>query len=437
MQWEQPVNFHTIFEPETIISPCFSTMKKLFAFVITLLIVLNACHQTSKTQQEDSTLFNWENAQSFISDDSRFEFMMMADSAKEDGIVLLDKNSGTIYHLNHVAAASGVKYADEDGYTFWTKGNDFIWSNHMNMITSGKLKSSDFSGNYVTPDYFQRNEGYDWMSVCVKNLPDNQLYIKVRSRADKKKPTCTMDAMVYPDGENRYSTMIDGKKVLFTFLNDTLEIAPENPAGENVLYFYCSGGATIAGKYVFTSDELDPEQIDPTAFSKVLELQGIGFNVSSVRNDNGMTEVTITPFGLETDNRVQNQTVEGSVVDAEIEDLNADGSPELLIYTTSDGSGSYGNVLAFSVNNRKSMSMVYFSPISDNPTLSKGYMGHDEFRVVENRLVQRFPIYNEGDSNSNPTGGIRQISYKLVEGEAMRRFEVKDITKIDRTPGSN
>ena len=60
---------------------------------------------------------------------------MITDSEKEDGIVLLDKNSGTIYHLSQVAAASGVKYANEDGFTFWTKGNDFIWSNHMDMIS--------------------------------------------------------------------------------------------------------------------------------------------------------------------------------------------------------------------------------------------------------------------------------------------------------------
>lgn len=145
-------------------------MKKLFACVITLLFVLNACHQSSKTQQEDRSLFNWENAQSFISDDSRFEFMMMADSGKEHGIVLLDKNSGTIYHLDHVTAASGVKCTDEG---------------------------------------------------------------------------------------------------------------------------------------------LDTEQVDPTAFSKVLSLQGIGFSVSSIRRDNGMSDVSITPFGLEIDNRVQNQTIEG------------------------------------------------------------------------------------------------------------------------------
>ena len=45
-------------------------------------------------------------------------------------------------------------------------------------------------------------------------------------------------------------------------------------------------------------------------------------------------------------------------------------------------------------------------------------MGHDEFAVVENVLARRFPVYKEGDSNANPTGGTRQIQYKLKAGEA-------------------
>jgi hypothetical protein len=45
-------------------------------------------------------------------------------------------------------------------------------------------------------------------------------------------------------------------------------------------------------------------------------------------------------------------------------------------------------------------------------------MGHDEFAVVENVFVQRFPIYRDGDTNAKPTGGTRQMQYKLVPGEA-------------------
>ena len=73
------------------------------------------------------------------------------------------------------------------------------------------------------------------------------------------------------------------------------------------------------------------------------------------------------------------------------------------------------------------MSLVYLPSISDAPELSSGYMGHDEFAMVESTLVRRFPIYLTGDSNAAPTGGTRQIQYKLVDGEASRRLEVDKV----------
>jgi tRNA A37 threonylcarbamoyladenosine synthetase subunit TsaC/SUA5/YrdC len=48
---------------------------------------------------------------------------------------------------------------------------------------------------------------------------------------------------------------------------------------------------------------------------------------------------------------------------------------------------------------------------------SKGYMGHDEFAVVESVLVQRFPVYHATDTNAKPTWGARQLQYKLVPGQ--------------------
>jgi hypothetical protein len=55
-------------------------------------------------------------------------------------------------------------------------------------------------------------------------------------------------------------------------------------------------------------------------------------------------------------------------------------------------------------------------------------MGHDEFTIMETTLARRFPIYKEGDTNSNPTGGTRQIEYKLQDGEASRAFVIHKIS---------
>ena len=43
-----------------------------------------------------------------------------------------------------------------------------------------------FTGNYVSPEYFKRNEGYDWVAVIVNQSSIDKLSVMVRSRADKK-----------------------------------------------------------------------------------------------------------------------------------------------------------------------------------------------------------------------------------------------------------
>ena len=156
------------------------------------------------------------------------------------------------------------------------------------------------------------------------------------------------------------------------------------------------------------------------------ELTYPGSNISFKVNTKG-DSLIIQPSGLSISNeKLYYDITRYIVVNAEIGDLNIDSYPELFVYLTSDGSGSYGKLIGYSVNNGKSVSQVYLPDISENDEVSKGYMGHDEMAIVENTFCQRFPIYKEGDSNANPTGGIRQIQYKLVDGESSR------ILKIDK-----
>ena len=400
---------------------------KTWLWISLLLFTLASCTNSGKekaktAQTEDSSV----ESKLYVSTDGTYKLSVKP--LGNDQLEVNDLNTGKSHHLNQTKAASGAKYSNDEAYVFWTKGPEFIWMKGNERLASGQQMANTLIGNYVSADYFQRDKGNDWVGIKVSNAADDQLLVQVRSRADRKKPTCTWDAKIYPESTTTYYTEENDSRVYFAFNKDTLSIAAED---EKVLNFFCSGGATIAGNYIKIDEPLDPEQVDSTVFSKVLQLQGIGFNVSSVRKG-PQTAVTVLPFGLELSNRAETYTVDGFVTDADIEDLNADGSPELLIYIQSFGSGSYGSVLAFSVNNRKSLSQAYLPPITQDPALSEGYMGHDEFRVVENYLVQRFPIYEAGDTNANPTGGTRQITYTLEEGEAMRQFKVKNIVTLDR-----
>lgn len=97
-------------------------------------------------------------------------------------------------------------------------------------------------------------------------------------------------------------------------------------------------------------------------------------------------------------------------------DLDGNGFDEVYIITTAAGSGSYGNVWAFSSNKDLSFSFVYLPELEEADLKPgkpfHGYEGHDVFKVEGNRLVRSFRV-SEGDQKSN-----RTIRYQLKKGEA-------------------
>jgi len=280
------------------------------------------------------------------------------------------------------------------------------------------------AGTYVSDGYAQRAEGYDWVGVTVTQLPDESIALSVRSRADRKKPTCLYDTHAFMAGDNVYTTVEDGKSIRIQLVGDTLTIATENPADEGALAFFCSGGATVAGRYVRIPEALDPAQVDQTTYSKILRLQEVSFHVTS-KPVEGQQELTIYAFGPTlVGDQTQVMRFDGTVVDAEVEDMNRDGSPEVVVYTQS-GPDMKGQVMGCSINAGKSMSQIYFPPVAENVQVNAGYNGHDEFTLVEGLLGHRFPLYENGQ----PTGKTRQVTYKLVDGENSRVFQVDKVNE--------
>lgn len=144
-------------------------------------------------------------------------------------------------------------------------------------------------------------------------------------------------------------------------------------------------------------------------YAKELSLQGITFKVSCP-NKGSVNQVTVVPSGLLGKNTAVVAEVDGSVMGAEVADLNGDGSPEIYVFTQSAGSGSYGSVIGYAANKKTSLSQVTFPELGDNAKASAGYTGHDEFAVVEDRLMRRFKVAGGGTT--------RQIQYRLEAGEA-------------------
>jgi hypothetical protein len=177
----------------------------------------------------------------------------------------------------------------------------------------------------------------------------------------------------------------------------------------------------LASAEVAADQEPIPQKKISTAttmsFDRTLELQGVRFHVMSA-HDGSLNTLRIIPAGLEADNSPVVRTINGTVTGAEVADLDGDGSPEIYVYVASAGSGSYGSLVAYVAHRRTSLSEINLPPATENKLAYQGYMGHDKFSVVNNSLVRRFPVYRDTDSNARPTGGMRQLQYKLSHAEA-------------------
>ncbi|MFD2937276.1 hypothetical protein [Spirosoma flavum] len=102
--------------------------------------------------------------------------------------------------------------------------------------------------------------------------------------------------------------------------------------------------------------------------------------------------------------------VDGAVVGAEVADLDNNRFPELYVYSTSDGTGSFGRVYGWQFLPERKADIT-----SANWRIpaTNGYMGHDSLWVERDILCRKFPIYNSGDSNADPSGGYQMMRYKL------------------------
>ena len=190
------------------------------------------------------------------------------------------------------------------------------------------------------------------------------------------------------------------------------------PGGLTTMMTGLKQAALCAAVLTLASASLRAEESHASQpFFAQMVVQGVTFQVESP-NDSSINRVVVRAEGPEGPLGPMEAEADGTITGVEVEDLNADGYPEIYVYVTSAGSGSYGSLIAYASNRNRSLSEIYVPALEEDPDAANGYMGHDKFAVGEGTLLRRFPLYREGDKNAEPTGGTRQIQYKLVAGEA-------------------
>lgn len=157
------------------------------------------------------------------------------------------------------------------------------------------------------------------------------------------------------------------------------------------------------------------------SFDKEYNGEKICYRIFS-KNSGSINKMTVDLNGKEIEDQHDEIEIDGIIMHAEIADFDNDGYDKLLIYIQSAGSGSYGSVVGYSISTDKKMQRIKFSETADNVLLKDGYMGHDDFYVAGEKLIQTFPIYKKGDTNSNPTGGNRVVRYVLRDNQEVKSF---------------
>jgi hypothetical protein len=156
-------------------------------------------------------------------------------------------------------------------------------------------------------------------------------------------------------------------------------------------------------------------QISFNKIDSTLKIGKVGYRVSCRNKNVEVNDLSVRPIGFDGSAREMAFPLRGRVLKAEIDDLNSDGYPDLVLYVYSDSAGTFGTVYAFLSQANKSMTGCVLPDPMMNGKINTGYKGHDQFILMEGNLLQKFPIYKPGDDKDKPTGGTRVVLYQLAK----------------------
>jgi hypothetical protein len=149
----------------------------------------------------------------------------------------------------------------------------------------------------------------------------------------------------------------------------------------------------------------------------IMKLGNVGFKLVCNNKNDDKNYVTVSPIGFSSGARDVSFEVKGRIRKAEVDDLNNDLYPDLVIYIYLNGTDEKGTVVGVSSVKNESFAGIGFPDIVDDPKLRTGYKGFDSFTLMEGTLMRRFPIYTADSVGAQRTGMYRQIQYRVSVGE--------------------
>src|SRR5580700_5639735 len=107
----------------------------------------------------------------------------------------------------------------------------------------------------------------------------------------------------------------------------------------------------------------------------LVKIGKVGYKVQCKNKKLDENELSVRPVGFDNAAREQDFLLRGRVAKAEIDDLNGDGYPDLVLYVYTDSSAIYGTVYAFVSKENKSFNgCILPDPIMDGK-VNEGYKG--------------------------------------------------------------
>ncbi len=165
-------------------------------------------------------------------------------------------------------------------------------------------------------------------------------------------------------------------------------------------------------------------------YDTTVKIGKIGYRVLCSNKSTTKNNLRITLIGFEEMTEDLNIEIKGKVYGAEIDDLNRDGFPDLIVYILMDEAKRKSSILSIASDENKRIMPISFPDILSNEKLKDGYDGNDSFRLLNGILTQKFSVKDTTNTNENPIIA-RQVLYNVVKTEKGNwKFQVQRIVDI-------